>query len=103
MRFYANDVNDYNYNDDWGYWLVASNHRDYEFTGGWGGCSSKYYSRETDEDFWNSRIITFNGLQSPSWSINTNTMALVNAETGRWADTTHYVESNGYGSIVWVP
>jgi len=103
MRFYANPANDWNYNVDWGFWMVSSNHRDYEWTGGITFCSSSYQSVESDETFWNSRVITFNGLQSPSWSINTNTLSMVNAETARWADSNHYVESNGYGSIIWVP
>jgi hypothetical protein len=96
---------DYNWNPTWGQWVVGSNHRDYE----WvvddpisTTCSSQYQSVESDEDWWNSRIITFNGLTTPAWGINTNTLQMLNAEGPMPGDATHYVWSNGWGSIVWV-
>ncbi|MGH9614744.1 MAG: hypothetical protein ACRD4P_16880 [Bryobacteraceae bacterium] len=106
MRFYAYAAGyDYNWNPTWGQWIVGSNHRDYEWVLddpiSW-SCSTQYQSVEVDEDWWNQRIITFNGLISPAWGINTNTLQMLNAEGPMWGDANHYVASNGWGSIVWV-
>ena len=104
MRFYANGADAW-YSPTWGYYIVSSLHWDYEKTNPWpwGGCTAFYYSTETNENFWNNRVITMNELISPDWVINTNTLCFANPETARWVDANHYVASNGWGSIVYVP
>lgn len=99
MRVYANDVNDWNYNDDWGYWVVATVHRDYEDPGvfTW-ECTGDYESTESDESFWSARIAAVD-----TWDMlhtyPTASFWMMNNENGQM-DASHYLESNGWGIAV---
>jgi len=104
MRLYANPANVYpydrNWNSTWGYYLMASVHKDYE--GGSTYSCTTYYSAEGEEGWWIQRIQ--NNLTS--WSLVSNGQNWINADAGHW-DTVggklHWTQSNGYGSYVWVP
>lgn len=110
MRLYADPGQDRNYNQTWGFYIVSTSHRDYEWLGTSWFCSNTYTSTEGNttypdesEYYWNTRIIYINTFVSDDYGILTNSQYLANPETYRWADGSHLVESNGYGSIITVP
>ena len=99
---------DFGYNSNWGMWVVASVHRDYEVV--WNdlpaSCSSNYQSLESDEDWFNQRIATMNSLLplNDRWSsFYTNSYYFGNPELYHQGDATHLVESNGYATGARVP
>ena len=107
MRFYANTDNDRSYNNDLGYYVVASLHRDNE---GW-PCENEYASFEEDEDWWFERIDD-NLDDSPyDWDPQNNITNWRNDVTGVVSiggvnddgDPTHRYESDGWGVVVDIP
>ena len=94
MRVYASSA-DRNYDaNSFGYYILGVVHKDYEGS----GCDDLFYSAEGEEGWWNSR---FSGISG--WAVSADDTYYYNAETARWADLTHYVQSNGYATYVGVP
>ena len=64
MRFYANSG--VNYNSNWGYYIVASSHRDHE----WVNCDNKFSSLEYHEGVWGDRIEDYLGSDTEyDWTV----------------------------------
>lgn len=53
IRVYATGSGDHNYNPSYGYYVVATIHRDHENPY---SCEKRYESFESDEDWWNARM-----------------------------------------------
>ncbi|MFN0093802.1 MAG: hypothetical protein ACKVVT_03360 [Dehalococcoidia bacterium] len=100
MRLYARSSTDKNHNSEWGYYVFASVHKDWE--GGSGGSCTQYFSAEGEEGWWVLRIL--NNL--PAWTVHSNSYWWSNPDSGHW-DTyqghQHWTESNGWAAYVWVP
>jgi hypothetical protein len=73
MRLYVRTSSDSNYNIQWGYYVIATNHRDFEN----GACSPQYHSYESDESDWNGRLNAV--VSSHGWSYSTGYQSLQNA------------------------
>ena len=102
MRFYAQSGEDANFNLNYGYYVVASLHADYE---GW-PCTNAYESLEFDENLWLARV--GNLTSSPYfWIISDSEFNWHNGVDGTkyigsGGSGFHRYESNGQGPIIWV-
>lgn len=97
MRFYAKG--DQHYNSTYGYYLVASNHQDYEGV----FCQNKFRSTETTEDFWVNRIKDHLGSRTQyDWDVSDSATIWRNGVAG-YVDIgggNHKYQSNGLGPEV---
>ncbi len=102
MRFYAQSGEDRNYNPTYGYYVVATLHRDSEGI----GCTNMYESFESDEDWWLDRIRDNLGSDTDyNWSISDNDVNWGNGVTGTVPipHDTHLYQSDGLGPVVTIP
>lgn len=105
MRVYATS-GDYNYNLDYGYYVVASTHRDHEshFL-----CDDQYFSTESNEDWWVARIRDNLGSNTDyNWTVYDEAFNWKNSVTGfpeispNDSDD-HWYQSDGWGVKVHLP
>ncbi len=88
---------DQNYSPSLGFYILGSVHLYYEWLGDT-YCRSKYYSTEATQAWFDARARAV-----PGWTVASNVSNWLNYEAARWADSTHYVESDGYTTYVTVP
>jgi hypothetical protein len=103
IRLYAVGSGDRNYNTNYGYYVVASSHRDHE---GGGNCQDRYTSYEEDEDWLIDRIEDHLGPSSDyNWTVQDPGLYWSNAVTGApdIGEGVHHYESNGRGVNINVP
>ena len=104
MRIYARS-NDSMWNNDLGYYVVATLHRDKETVKPW-GCSKLYVGYESSENWWVSRIQSSDLTESPyNWTIDSTELNWENAAdytdiSAPGSDVPHWYQSDGYGPIV---
>lgn len=105
MRLYARSTSDRNYNIVWGYYVIGTNHQDYES----GDCDEEYRSYETQEEAWEDRFDVL--VSSHSWSYASDYQYLGNSYCNGGCGIGYYVDigggnndfsSDGYGTSVWV-
>lgn len=97
MRFYARTTTDRNYDVAVGYYIMGTNHRDYEL----GICTHTYTSYESDEDWWKSRIdANTSWITADSWYNFSNGNGNVASDIG---GGNHSYASDGWPVTVWVP
>ncbi|OAI40453.1 hypothetical protein AYO38_01145 [bacterium SCGC AG-212-C10] len=94
IRVYALSSADRNYDPNLGYYVLGTVHKDYEGS----GCDDSYYSAEGEQGWWDSRFAGISG-----WTNHANTSYWSNYESQRWADTNHWIQSDGYTTYTDVP
>lgn len=96
IRLYARSDADQNYSPVLGFYVLASAHLDVEWLGGsW--CDNRYYSTEATQAWFDARARAV-----PGWTVASNVSNWLNYEPTRWADSAHFVESDGYATYVTV-
>ncbi len=94
IRVYALSSTDRNWDPELGYYILGSVHKDYEG----GECDDLFYSAEGEQGWWDTRIAGISG-----WTVHANISYWSNFENARWADSTHWVHSDGLTTYVDVP
>jgi hypothetical protein len=105
MRFYASSSEDRNYNQTYGYYVVATNHVDSEYVI---LCTNYYKSLEEHEDDWIWRIqqnLTASSGSDYNWVVYTDA---INWENGVYGtidigNGNHTYQSDGLGAKVHIP
>ena len=102
MRVYATGDNDRNYNQTYGYYVVATIHKDFEGL----GCDFEFESLESDEDWWVDRIRDNLGSDTEyDWTVYDSSLNWGNGVDGvqEIGNGSHSYESDGWGVRVRIP